>query len=239
MSDLDYSQQRSLNVGIAIDTDSVGAAIIYDDLAYAQRVFGNGYFYRSYEQLMKRFPMWSERTIRNYIKILEKQGWIETKIMKVNGAPVCHYKICRYLTAKFADTKESDKFADSIYKETKKETKTSADAQIQQLLSLVNRVTQREFRTLPRGSKKTLNLFSLAEIETALRALAVDDWHEPKLKELSSDYLLRATTIDKFLGVAKEQGIKPEMSNAEKDADIASRPEPEPLPGWDMPDETK
>lgn len=71
------------------------------------------------------------------------------------------------------------------------------------LLSLVNKITGRNFRTLPeRGVKKTLDAFSMAEIESALRALAADDWHRERLSEFKIDYLIRSTTIDKFLGKA-------------------------------------
>jgi len=72
------------------------------------------------------------------------------------------------------------------------------------LLLLVNKITNRNFRTFPeRGVKKTLDNFSLVEIESALRALVEDDWHREKVKELSIDYLIRSTTIDKFLAQGK------------------------------------
>jgi hypothetical protein len=75
------------------------------------------------------------------------------------------------------------------------------------LLILVNEVTGRSFRTLPeRGVKKTLDAFTLDEIRAALTALAADSWHKPKLKELSIDYFIRSTTIDKF------KDIKPNPS---------------------------
>lgn len=76
-----------------------------------------------------------------------------------------------------------------------------------ELLEIVKQVTKRNFRVLPRGTKKLLDTFSLVEIDGALRALAADDWHRPKLRELSLDYLLRPSTIDKFL--AKAAPINP------------------------------
>jgi len=72
------------------------------------------------------------------------------------------------------------------------------------LLSLVNAVTGRSFRTLPeRGVKKTLDAFTLEEIDSALRGLAADPWHRTRMKEFKIDYLIRATTIDKFLDSSK------------------------------------
>lgn len=78
------------------------------------------------------------------------------------------------------------------------------------LLTILNEKTGRSFRVLPRGSTKLLQVFSLGEIEKALAVLATDPWHEQRLGELSSDYLLRSTTIDKFLTgtPARTKGIK-------------------------------
>lgn len=67
------------------------------------------------------------------------------------------------------------------------------------LLDMINSLTGRSFRTLPRGSAKTLKLFSQSEIGTALDNMKRDGWHSEKMKDLSIDYMLRATTIDKFL----------------------------------------
>lgn len=204
----EYSQVRAFNVGVAEDT-SVEAALIYDDLVYAQKNFGDGWFFRSYDMLLKRFPFYSEQTIRRHIKKLEEGGWIRTKIMKVNGKPTCHYQIGRFLSTKLAETKETAKLADSLTSTNKTSHSTQSEKQ-KQLLSLVNEITGRSFRTLPdRGVKKTLDAFSLEEIKSALTALAADPWHAEKLKEFKIDYLIRSTTIDKFL----DSG---EMSEEEK-----------------------
>lgn len=63
----------------------------------------------------------------------------------------------------------------------------------------MNNITNRTFRTLPRGTVKLLKTFSLEEIRLSLMKLANDPWHKERLKELSSDYLLRTSTIDRFL----------------------------------------
>lgn len=67
-----------------------------------------------------------------------------------------------------------------------------------ELLDLLNSKTGRNFRVLPRGTTKLLKTFTLEEIDTALGNLTKDPWHKEKINELSSDYLLRSTTIDKF-----------------------------------------
>lgn len=130
----DYNQIRSFNVGIAQET-SIEAAMIYDDLAYAQKIFGKGYFFHSYQQMLQRFPFLSERTIRRHVKLLVNKGWISTKIKKVNGSPTCHYRIEKTLTAKLAETMETetdklaetmetDKLAETYNIATKETTKT-------------------------------------------------------------------------------------------------------------------
>jgi hypothetical protein len=86
------------------------------------------------------------------------------------------------------------------------------------LLALVNKVIGREFRVLPeRGVKKTLDAFSLVEIELALTALARDDWHHERIKELKLDYFIRSTTIDKFLAIAKQKNLKPATAQPSQD----------------------
>lgn len=68
-----------------------------------------------------------------------------------------------------------------------------------QLLALLNEKTNRQFRTLPRGYKKTLELFTLEEIGQAFDNMMQSPWHKEKIGELKTEYLLRASTIDEFL----------------------------------------
>ncbi len=73
-----------------------------------------------------------------------------------------------------------------------------------ELLAILNRETGRNFRVLPStGMAKLMKSFTPDEISMALHALCRDGWHAGKIKELSSEYLLRATTIDKWLQVAQ------------------------------------
>lgn len=138
--------------------------------------------------------------ISGWVSQLVDAGFITTKINKAAGNR-------RYLRLAFADpiTQKDDSYHE---KECVNNTKTNNNHYVElqnQLLALVNKVTGRAFRTLPAtGVKKTLDAFSLAEIETALRALAIDAWHRPKLKELSIEYFIRSTTIDKFLSTAPQ-----------------------------------
>lgn len=68
----------------------------------------------------------------------------------------------------------------------------------QELLSVLNEVTGRNFKVLPQSSKETLKSFSIEEIRNALTKMIREPWHKAKVSELSSDYMLRVSTIDKF-----------------------------------------
>lgn len=83
------------------------------------------------------------------------------------------------------------------------------DASKQKLLTTTNSILNRKFRILPRNISSTMKAFTLEEISQALKNIYADEWHRQKIDngELSLDYLLRPSTIDKFLNVgAKETG---------------------------------
>lgn len=79
------------------------------------------------------------------------------------------------------------------------------DVKDKELLEIVNSTLSRDFRALPHGYKKTLELFSIEEIRKALENLKRDEWHSDKYQTLKLDYLLRATTIDKFRQIDKPE----------------------------------
>lgn len=51
----------------------------------------DGFFYKSYEEWFEEIHI-PERTLRRRFDFLEKEGWIETKIKKVNGLNIKHVK---------------------------------------------------------------------------------------------------------------------------------------------------
>jgi hypothetical protein len=149
--------------------------------------------------------------VSKWVKQLVDAGYLTTKVNKAAGNK-------RYLRLAFTDPIMN--FHGSSNENSLDNTKTntvskdtgsaSLTKQKNDLLALVNRVIGRSFRTLPeKGVKKTLDAFSLEEIEIALTALSRDElWHKDKLKELSLDYLIRSTTIDKWLQLGQKTGIK-------------------------------
>ena len=142
--------------------------------------------------------------ISRWIGELEAAGFVSTKINKTAG----NKRYIRITDVPIAKNRNSYSEKSQVNNNTNK---NSINVDLtKDLLSLVNKVLSREFRVLPeRGVKKTLDAFSLVEIEMALTALAQDKWHAPKLKELKLDYFIRSTTIDKFLAIAKKDGVVP------------------------------
>lgn len=138
-------------------------------------------------------------TISEWVKQLINAGFITSEINKEAGNK-------RYLRISSVDPirKKPNSYSEKAEDINNKTNKVSKDTYVElkkQLLLLVNKHTGRAFRTLPEtGVKKTLDTFSLVEINSALSALAADAWHQPKLKELSIAYFVRSTTIDRFLG---------------------------------------
>jgi hypothetical protein len=218
----EFSQTRSFNLGIAQET-SVEAALIYNDFAYAQQTFGDGWFYRSYEQLLRRLPVASERTMRNAVNQLEAAGWIEKKIMKVDGSPVCHYKICRILSAKTAETMESAKTAVSINsnnKTTKKvsDSKSKNEPLLLQLISLVN---PKEKATAERHRALSARLKDYTEEEIIQSAIAFSksEWHRNN-KQMSIDNLLAPSKFGRWYAQRNETPMEIVKQNMVTDSVI-------------------
>lgn len=231
----DYSQSRSFNLGIAENTGSIGAALIYDDLVYAQKVFGNGYFFRSHEQMSIRFPLWNERTIRRYVATLEEKGWLSTKIKKVNNKPTCHYKITRFLSAKMSDsemdnlseTLEMDNLSVSINIETTKETKN--DIFLSELISLVNKKEKSTSERL-RMLNARLKDYSKDEILGAAKTFSRSQWHREN-NQMSIDNLLAPSKFGRWYAQRDTVGTEsgPPSADEEDLSKFANQKPPEGL----------
>lgn len=147
--------------------------------------------------------------ISAWVKQLEEAGYVRTKIIEGGFRGIS-------VLLDPSGKAEGGVLKKRNHNNTVTNTKSIVDLE-KSLLALVNRITGRDFRTLPRGSKKTLDSFSLVEIEVALTALAADPWHRPKLKELSSDYFLRASTIDRFKDQQAKQVSADDLEEGETD----------------------
>lgn len=153
-------------------------------------------------------------TISEWVKQLEDAGYVRTKIIEGGFRGI---SVLVHPSGKAeGGLREKPKHNNTVTNNSIVELEKS-------LLVLVNKITGRDFRTLPRGSKKTLDSFSLVEIEVALTALAADPWHRPKLKELSSDYFLRASTIDRFKDQKPQQVSREDGDDDDDDMTMEER----------------
>lgn len=237
-----YSQTRSFNLGIAEDV-SVEAALIYNDLVYAQESFGNGkWFYRSYEQLRNRLP-YSEKTLRRHVAKLAEGGWITTKVMKVNGVPVCHYQISRFLSDKMTVSKEKDKLTVSINNNTKEiqstdfsfgeindsdpapdhDGRTGAPALplLQQIIDIVNPKEKPTADRL-RALNARLKDYTGNEIIQSANALSKSEWHREN-KQMSIDNLLAPSKFGRWYAQRTTESTAPqvELTQAQIDEKLA------------------
>lgn len=154
--------------------------------------------------------------VSKWIKQLVDAGFVSTKINKSAGNR-------RYLRITEVPIMNNHyTYNEKSFVNNNKTNKTTYVKLEKDLLALANKVLGREFRVLPeRGVKKTLDAFSLVEIEMALTALARDKWHREKIKELKLDYFIRSTTIDKFLAIAKKDGTVP-ITEGIEDSTVAA-----------------
>ena len=215
-----YNQTRSFNLGIAQET-SVEAALIYDSFSYLSERHGGGWFYHTYEQLLKFLPIASERTMRNAINQLEAEGWIEKKTARVNGKPVAHYHLLKSLSAKSADS-VSAKSADSLVSAKSAETynrittiKTTIKNKqknpefLSELIAIIN---PNEKNTTDRLTKLNARLqdYEPAEIRAAAHELAKSEWHRDN-KQMSIDNLLAPSKFGRWYQAAKDTHPKKDI----------------------------
>lgn len=120
------------------------------------------------------------------------------------------------------DTKQEQKNKEIIY---------TGDEKL--LLETVNKIIGRKFERLTYTAKASLKTFGVAQIETALKNLIMDDWHTAdKLKTIGMDYILKAHTLRRFLpsdrpvvqkpsvqigGSAKRNEVDPRASMSRKE----------------------
>ena len=93
---------------------------------------------------------------------------------------------------------------------TKQEKKENIDTKVSimsgskkeaEILAALNKSTGRNFRTWPSESRtrQTPKQFTADEVTRAIERMKLDEWHKPRIKQLSAGYLLATSTIDKFL----------------------------------------
>lgn len=160
----------------------------------------NGFCWAANKYFADNFDI-SERQVSKIIAQLEELNHISTEVLENNKRKI-------RVEQKFQGDRtkvHTPPRTKVLYNNTSNNNINNNTSCEVELLKIINQVIGREFRTLPRGFKKTLDLFSLEEIKKSLTNMSADAWHSERLKTLKLDYLLRATTIDKFLS---EEGVQ-------------------------------
>lgn len=105
----------ALDFDIAVE-HGVNTALVLNELSFWSTKKGSrkdGWIYKTYAEMTERLPL-SEQTIRRAYEKLKDAGLIDTKIMRLDGTPVLHYKLVVSETAKLVESKETAKLAESI-----------------------------------------------------------------------------------------------------------------------------
>lgn len=130
-------QSLSFNVGVA-DIVGIEAAVIYNELEFwgnnKSARSKNGWVYKSYDEMLDKFPL-TEYQLRKVYKLLVLHGIIETKIMKIDGAPTFHFRFLknfRMETEKTSETMETEKTSETlIYTDNNTDNRKSSSASVQ------------------------------------------------------------------------------------------------------------
>lgn len=110
------SRAISMDYDIAKEL-GLAAALVYNELQF-WGTKGNrrkdGWVYKSYDDMVERLPL-SAQTVRRAYKTLRDARLIETKIMRIDGAPTMHYKLWKTRPRIYQNGRnESTKMVDSI-----------------------------------------------------------------------------------------------------------------------------
>ena len=107
---IEYSEARGYNLGIAREV-GLAEACVYQQLVFWQGRKGEGqWFYKSYDEMASELPL-SISTIRRAYDKLKQRGYIETKLQKVVGTPMLHFRICQIVRM---DPVKMNKSKDSV-----------------------------------------------------------------------------------------------------------------------------
>lgn len=219
-----YNQSRSLNVGLAIET-SPEAAFVYDELSFWTAKSKSGWVYKTYDDLVDRFPFLSKYQVRKAVKQLADGGFIETKLKKANGAPTLHFRLLKNLTMDLSKTAQSmdlSKTAQSINSNSpltqntkdsdfsfggvephRPPTADTAQATLEKVIEIINpreRANEQKLRMI-RGRLKE---YTAEEIIDAAHQLSKSEWHRDN-KQMLVKNLLAPTKFDRWFDLAQEK----------------------------------
>ncbi len=207
--EVSFSWSTTFNSGIA-NKLGVNAAILFQELSFwdgkGERT--DGWIYKPYEEMRLRFPYISEFQLRKAWNKLKEVGWIDTKIIKKDGAPTLHYKMLIQLEPKsvseeIKETMETEEIKEtSIYTENNHNRVFSATKkkQVEDLLSslvaIVNpreKVTESRLRLL----NARLKDYTPDEIIASAKAFSKSTWHKEN-NQMTIDNLLAPSKFGRW-----------------------------------------
>lgn len=195
------------------------AALLHNELLFWSDKGGrpDGWVYKNYADLQQRLPL-SEYQLRKAYKQLREAGYLETKVMKVEGCPTVHFRFLknfRMETEKTSLSIETEKTSETIYKETvynqyidRPDAKNGAGTMKKILEKLISTLGYSQQVKLTDGRlkrlKARLKTFTEAELQEAAQAIRVNPWMQGEnpngVRYGTVDYLLRNDeTVDKYL----------------------------------------
>lgn len=213
----------------------VNAAVVYNELLFWSTKKGarkDGWIYKTYEEMCDRLPL-SESTIRRSYKKLAEANLITTKIMRLDGTPVLHYKLTESETVKLTETKETVKLTESIYtvnnhKTNKADSENSDNSDVsfgaddgavnvpaaagdeptrllEYLISIIN-PKEKVIETRMRLVRGRLKEYSAREIALAGQVFAQSQWHKEN-KQMSVDNLLAPSKFGRWYSQVEDADI--------------------------------
>ena len=184
---------RSIDQNELLENDNTALIVFTKLLTRVDRRTGA---YRTGRYKLATICNLSPSTLRDALKRLEAA----TVLRQQSDSKATTIYICNWW--KYQQDDDSRPSAHRRADDTKQEKKEKKNINIHveqgKILDILNSVTGRNFTVEPRGIEKTKKAFTPEEIERALKNMYLDDWHAPRMRTLSSDYLLRANVIDKF-----------------------------------------
>ena len=136
-----------------------------------------------------------EDVVRKIVKVLVKDGYVQTVVKKANGAPTCHYKFVRGKLLELMDTlkkqeRNPEKFRERYPKKTGKETFKNRDSLTEETTDITQKTTTEQIRLLLSGTplskiseKELMVLIKRHDSERVMQAadVAAETWrHESK-----------------------------------------------------------
>jgi len=174
-----------------------------------------------------------EDVVRKIVKVLVKEGYVQTVVKKANGAPTCHYKFVRGKLLELMDTlKKQERNPVNVRerspKKTGKETFNNRDSLTEETTEITQKTTTEQIRLLLSGTplskiseKELVVLIKRHGSERVMQAadIAAEKWRRERKEIKNPGGYLQTFCVDL---IVPEWYEPPEVRNARSE-DTAER----------------